>query len=107
MPLSDLTEAERQVVGDCLRAAATGPFIPMWEFQTLFGLEHQQVADIAFAPSPLVDTREDVQIAINHALNMLTGYPHRHGEEVWRQFIRVPPEDVRRILKKWKGTSTK
>jgi len=103
MALSDLTEAERGVVWDCLRAAVVGPFFPMWEFHTLFG--HQEVADIAFGAEPLDDGREDVRVAINNALNMLTGYPHRCGEEVWGRFIGVPAEEVRRILKKWKGTA--
>lgn len=106
LPLSDLTEDEREVMKECLRAAVKGPFFPMWEFQTLFGLEHQQVTDIAFGPRPLDDTREDVKIAINNALNLLTGYPHKCSEETWRQFIHVPPDEVRRILKKWKGTPT-
>lgn len=101
MPLTDLTEAEREVIRDCLRASVTGPFFPLWEFQTLFGLEHQQVAGIAFGSPPLDDTREDVRVAINNALNMLTGYPHRCSEEVWQQYIRVPSGEVRRILKKW------
>lgn len=107
MPLSDLTEAEQLVVYDCLRASVTGPFFPLWEFHTLFGLEHQEVADIAFGPTPLDDTREDVKVAISNALNWLTGYPHRCGKEVWQQYIRVSPGEVRRILKKWKGTPTR
>jgi hypothetical protein len=106
MPLNDLTEDERQIVGECLRAAVKGPFFPMWEFHALFGLEHHEVADIAFGPMPLDDAREEVKIAINNALNTLTGYPHKCGEEVWRKFIHVPPDEVRRILKKWKGTQT-
>ena len=104
MPLNDLTKDEREVIGECLRASVNGPFFPMWEFHTLFGLEHQEVAEIAFGSMPLDDTREDVKIAINNAMNTLTGYPHRCGEEIWRQFISVPPDEVRRILKKWKGT---
>jgi len=104
MALSDLTEAERGVVRDCLRAAVVGPFFPMWEFHTLFG--HQEVADIAFGAEPLDDGREDVRVAINNALNWLTGYPHRCGGEVWGRFLGVSAEEVRRILKKWKGTGS-
>lgn len=107
MPLKDLTEEERKVVGECLRASVKGPFFPMWEFQTLFGLGHQEVADIAFAQIPLDDANEEGKIAINNALNMLTGYPHRCGKETWNQFISVTPDEVRRILKKWKGTPTR
>jgi len=107
MPLNDLTDDEREVVGECLQAAVKGPFFPIWEFHALFGLEHRDVSDIAFGPMPLDDTRADVKIAINNAMNMLTGYPHGCGDEVWRKFIHVPPGEVRRILKKWKGTPTR
>jgi len=107
MALSDLFEEERAVVSECLRASVTGPFFPMWEFHTLFGLEHQEVADIAFRSSPLDDTSEEVRLAINNALNNLTGYPHRCGSEVWGQYISMPPDAVRAILKKWKGTSSR
>ena len=83
----------------------SGRFFPMWEFQTLFGLEHQAVADIAHGIA-LDDSQEDVRIAINNTLNWLTGYPHNCDPEIWSQFIPVPPDEVRRILKKWKRTPT-
>ncbi|MFI5380998.1 MAG: hypothetical protein ACHRHE_16995 [Tepidisphaerales bacterium] len=105
MPLIDLSPVEQQVVHECLRASVTGPFFPMCEFSTLFGLTHQQVADIAFSAPPIDDSREDVRIAINNALNMLTGYPIK-SKDVWGEYISVPPAEVRRILKKWKGTPT-
>jgi hypothetical protein len=83
MPLANLTEQEREVVLECLRASVTGPFFPMWEFSTLFGLDHQEVSDIAFGPLPLDDMNENVKLAINNALNTLTGYPLKCGPEVW------------------------
>src|SRR3954462_9019645 len=102
MSLADLTEDERRVIGEGLRAAVTGPFFPMWEFATLFGLDHQEVPDIAFAPPPLDDSRRDVRVAVNNALNMLTGYPHQRYD-LWHDYISAPPAEVRRILKKWRG----
>jgi hypothetical protein len=105
MSLAGLTETEHQIVCECLRAAVKGPFFPMGEFQTLFGLEHQIVADIAFSEF-LDETNRDVKLAINNALNWLTGYPHKCGSEIWSHYISVSPEEVRRILKKWKGTAT-
>ena len=102
MPLKDLDETERQIVRECLKASATGPFFPMWEFHTLFGLEHQEVSDIAFGKNKLDDSHEDVGIAINNSLNNLTGYPHKCGKDVWDRFISVPPREVRRIYTKWK-----
>jgi hypothetical protein len=104
MPLIDLTEQERAVIRQCLRAAVRGPFFPMWEFHALFGLDHAEVADIAFAPV-LDDSMTDVYRAINNALNMLTGYPHRRYD-VWHVYIAASPLEVRKLLKKWKGTPT-
>ena len=104
MPLKDLTSAEQGIISECLRAAVEGPFFPMWEFQTLFGLEHHEVAGIAFAGVPLDDSCADVALAINNALNNLTGYPHG-CDNVWDTYISVPPAEVRRIFDKWRGSS--
>lgn len=41
MPLSN---KQIQSIGECLRAAAYGPFFPDGEFDTLFGLSREQVA---------------------------------------------------------------
>ena len=49
MPLADLSPEERNIVLECLRGAAEGPFFPDWEFQTLFGLTRKEVKDIADA----------------------------------------------------------
>ena len=99
MPLRDLTAVEQEVVRQCLRAAVVGPFFPMGVFQTLFGLDHPRVADIAFATS-IDDASPDVSHAINNAMNNLTGYPHKR-QDVWSQYVSVSPEEVRRILNKW------
>ena len=106
MPLADLDDVERDVVHACLRAAVSGPFFLMWEFSTLFGLEHQAVSDIAYGAVPLDDSREDVRIAINNALKWLAGDPHKSGQETWERFIPVPPAGVRRTLKKQEGRPT-
>jgi hypothetical protein len=103
MPLDNLTPGERRVIRECLRAAAIGPFFPMWEFQTLFGLEHSEVADIAFAPT-MNDASPTMNLAINNAMNNLSGYPHKR-QDIWSQYISVSPEEVRRILNKWADSS--
>ena len=56
MHLERLTQAESKIVGEVLRAAANGPFFPDWEFHTLFGLERDQVRQVAVAwPTPIMD----------------------------------------------------
>lgn len=100
--LSSLTEREKKVVFECLRAASDGPFFSDSEFATLFGLERAQVREMAKAASHSDDSRNDAALAINNALANLLGYPH-HQERVWSQFISVPEEEVRRIFTKWRG----
>jgi hypothetical protein len=76
-----LTPEDQAVIPACLHAASNGPFFPDWEFQTLFGLDRQTVADIA-ARWPDVDPAdEEVQAAVLGVLGHLLGYPHGHGLE--------------------------
>jgi hypothetical protein len=103
MNLKDFSDADRNVIRECLRAAVSGPFFPLWEFHTLFGLDHQAVADIACGVDSLDDSRPDVRLAIGGALSNLTGYPHRQPRETWDRFISAAPEEVRRIAEAWLG----
>ena len=76
MGLDRLSDADKALVGQALRAAVDGPFFPEWEFHTLFGLTRSEIRAIADA-WPNVDlTSSDVALAANNALNNLLGYPH-------------------------------
>jgi hypothetical protein len=102
MPLSTLTDAERQVIQQCLRAAADGPFFPDWEFQTLFGVSRSEVRAVASAWPNVGDSTEGVSLAITNSLNNLVGYPHGQ-DHVWSQHISVAPDELVRILRRWSG----
>ena len=102
MPLADLNAAEQLTVRECLAAAANGPFFPDWEFQTLFGVERSEVRSILDAWPNLDETNENVLLAINNSMNHLLGYPHGRERE-WSQYISARPEDVARILQKWRS----
>src|SRR4051812_12407265 len=97
MSLQTLTDDEKRVVFECLRAAAVGPFFPDWEFHTLFGLHRHEVAQIVAAIPVIDDADESVSLAINNAFANLLGYPHRQPA-AWSQFISVPPAEVGRIF---------
>ena len=101
MALADLTETELEIVYECLMAAAHGPFIPDWEFSTLFGVEQQEVAKIAERWPDVDDNDEAVRLSINNSLNNLTGYPIDR-EDAWNIYISVGPEELVRILKKFR-----
>jgi hypothetical protein len=101
MSLQALNDTEKQVVFDCLHAAANGPFFPDWEFHTLFGLHRHEVAQIVAALPDIDDSDELVSLTIHNAMGNLLGYPHGQAA-AWRQFISVPEEEVERIFEKWK-----
>jgi hypothetical protein len=102
--LEALNDQERDLIGQCLRAAASGPFFPDWEFHTLFGLDRDDVLAIA-AEWPVVVDRDAVELAINNAVVHLLWYPH--GCEVeWPEWISDTPERLYNILTKLRGTRT-
>jgi hypothetical protein len=84
MDFDSLSEVDKRIMGEALRAAADGPFFPDWEFHTLFGLERCVVRAIAHAwPEPPAPT-EEIELAVNNTLNNLLGYPHDQ-DAVWSQ----------------------
>ena len=108
MSLADLTETERSVIGQCLHAAADGPFFGDAEFDTLFGLSRQEVREVANR-FPDVDEFDDEPtgcddswLAINNTMVNLVGYPHGQ-DRAWASHISVPQDEVNRIFTKWKG----
>jgi hypothetical protein len=104
MTLEEFSDEELATLGSCLLAATVGPFFPDWEFHTLFGLERAEVAAVAKA-WPKVDlANEDVQLAVNNALNNLVGYPH-HCENEWDAWIPATPQELVRLFCKWRGDS--
>jgi hypothetical protein len=98
--LSQLDERERQIMFECLRAAVNGPFFPEWEVHTLFGLERQEVKQVAEMCPNIDDSNEQVNLAIHNSIGNLLGYPH--GEEnTWQKFISASPEEVEKVFQKW------
>jgi hypothetical protein len=75
VPLADLDDREREVVRECLRAAVNGPFFPDWEFETLFGLDREEVRRVLLSWPTLNEADETVVPAINNSMNNLLGYP--------------------------------
>lgn len=102
MALKELNKGEQQVIFECLRAAAEGPFFPNSEFHTLFGLEREEVKQIADEWPNIEEAAESVVVAINNSINNLLGYPHRR-EDVWSNYISVQPEELYLIFAKWRG----
>lgn len=74
-----LSKDDIALVAVCLLAAEQGPFFPDWEFQTLFGIERSELADVR-RRWPSVDLGdEQVKCAVMNSISMLIIYPL--GEE--------------------------
>jgi hypothetical protein len=102
MDFHSLSAEDTAIVGQVLRAASDGPFFPDWEFHILFGLQRSEVRAIANEwPNPSARL-DDVEVAVNNALNNLLGYPHRM-EEAWSQWISVGPHQLDELFIRLRG----
>ena len=100
MSLQNLMPDEIKVIGECISASLNGPFFEGESLHTLFGLRHAELEEIALAWPNVNENQENVQLAINNALNNLLGYPHDCWN-VWFEFISVPPDQLQKIYEKW------
>jgi len=99
MPEEDdqLTPRDVAIIGDALRLAADGPLFPDWEFQTLFGIERDDVRDVA-TRWPNVDVKDDiVQLAVLGSLNLFVGYPHGY-DELLEKTLGVDTQFIRELF---------
>ena len=99
MPLS---QKQIEIIGECLRAAAYGPFFPDGEFDTIFGLSREQVAAVADQWPVVLDAREWADLAIHNSFNHLTGYPiKKERMEHWEDYLSVERGEVRELFDEW------
>ena len=104
MDLHQISDSDKALIGQVLRAAAVGPFFPDWEFHTLFGLTREEVRSVADA-WPNVDLGStDVARAVNNALNNLLGYPHGK-DAVWPQWMSVDRLQLDKLLSRLRNAA--
>lgn len=94
-----LSERERQVVGECLRAAEQEAFFPECEFETLFGISREQLSAVREKWPDVDICHADVGAAIIGAMNHLLGYP-RGQDAQWNKYISSPPAGIKLTLDK-------
>ena len=97
--LASLTDRERAVIGECLRAAAEGPFFDDAEFGALFGLERGEVERVAARWPDVGPGDETARLAVNNALVNLAGYPHGRERE-WARWISADAGEVTAIAER-------
>lgn len=101
-----MDEKQTQIIGECLRAAASGQFFPDWEFFTLFGLEREEVAWVAAAWPDVDLSDERVWLAINNSIGNLVGYPIDHPKEL-STYLSVSREELEAAFELWRDSSAK
>src|SRR2546423_769994 len=98
-----LTPRDLQLIGECLRAAADGPFFEDdREFSTLFGMSKADVRRIAVAWPAVEMSSNDVDGCVRASLGHLLSYPHRQ-ERHWPQWISGSNQEVFDCLARWRG----
>lgn len=106
MDLGHLSDTDKKIVGQALRAAVDGPFFPDWEFHTLFGLTRDEVRAVANAWPAIDLTNSNVVVAVSNALNNLLGYPHGQ-DSAWSNWISVEPREPDELLGRLQGPGNK
>jgi hypothetical protein len=97
MSTVNLTSDEIEILRQCLRAAADGPFFPEWEFQTLIGASREEVR--ALISQTALDREERAVDIATSTLNNLLGYPHG-AEKVLRSFVSASSAELKGLLEK-------
>lgn len=97
-----LTQKQITVIGECLRAAAYGPFFPDGEFNSIFGLTRAQVAAVADQWPVVLKNADIVDTAIHNAFNNLIGYPIKNDKmAVWDEFVSTDRNDLVELFRDW------
>ena len=100
--LNQLTPAEREVIRQCVHAAAHGPFFDDWEFQILHGVTRAEMVQVLENWESNASDPEALDLAVNNAMGNLLYYPH-HLFDRWGAFIEATPEDVKHLFGKWRS----
>jgi hypothetical protein len=100
MALCDLSQFEREIVGQCIRALVDGPFLPDWEFHTLTGLFRPQIAEVAERWSSVDEAIDLHRRAIHASLATLLYGPIRQFDR-WHEYIAADRAEIERIARKW------
>lgn len=100
-----LTPNQIEIIGECLRAAAYGPFFPAGEFPALFGLELEEVAKVAEEWPVVVKAHANLRVAVNNSFNNLLGYPIKNKDR-WDDYISIDRKELVKVYAAWRGKPT-
>jgi hypothetical protein len=101
----ELSPNTKAIIGECLRAAAYGPFFvdstnpadPFWEVHSLFGLTIEELREVSDTwPNSI---NPNTNLAVQNSLGNLVGYPHGMNGEIWSKWLSSTRADIEALLK--------
>lgn len=102
MRLDGFTDHERQVLAECLIAAANGPFFDEVDLRCLIGRSRSELLALASRLDGTTDCGEDIAGAVGLCLLNLTAYPHGQNG-AWNQWFSATREQVAELDHKWEA----
>jgi hypothetical protein len=99
--MENLTDTDKLLIKNCLRACVEGPFFPDWEFSTLFGLTRDEVNSIYIKFPDINEKKSDTSLAINNAFNMLLFYPHEKND-ILEKYIHISRNELSEKYTNWR-----
>ncbi len=105
--ISDLTDYEKKIVLECLRAAASEHFFPDGLFNTLLGYDRSEFQTVISTWPNINEQSEHVRGIVYQALSQLSFFPNGYYDnlpnEIWQSYISVPFENVNALFYKYSG----
>jgi len=91
-----------KTLNEALAAAASGPFFPDWEFDTLFGMSRAELSALVGTISHSPPTSQQL-IAVGNAVNNLLSYPH--GQEAqWSLWLTCTSGELESAYANWRAS---
>lgn len=104
MSLNHLTQADIKIIGECLKAAYSGPFLPEGQFfdEAVLGFNLDDLLDVS-SKWPHVTVDNKINGVVNNVLAAFIpdGYPLSKLED-WDKWVSTSPEIIDEILQKWR-----
>ncbi len=93
----------RNPLEQALAAAASGPFFPDWEFESLFGMSRTEVLALVgtISRAPL---NHKQRTGVGNAVNNLLGYPHGQDAQ-WSSWFTCTPGELELAYRAWQASS--
>ncbi len=104
MSINHLSQAEVAIIGECLTAASSGPFLRQGQFfdEEVLGFNLDELLDVSSKwPQVVLDSKLNRVVNNVLAAFMPDGYPLYKGED-WSKWISASPAEVDAILAKWR-----